>query len=167
MKIEHKQIRVIKALQRALSMDEDTYRAMLGGFRVESCTELTQQQAADLINRLMADAVKTGRWVKSYFRAGRVHTLKKWDELGTRVGMATPAQLRLIEVVWRDVTRYTDPVKIEQALQHFCAKRFKRDDITKIEKWMVPKVMTALYAMKRQTAVPTAPDDTHIKLENR
>lgn len=150
----HAQIRVLKAAQRALGIDQDTWCEMLQrGYQVASCTLLTEQQADELTDRLVAEARHQGVWTRSKTNQPRRNRArKKYDELGMRVGMATPAQLRLIEVKWADVSRYSDPRKVADALAAFIEKRFRKGGLLALKGTDVSRVVRALDAMKRQSS---------------
>lgn len=58
------QIIKIHALKGALKLDDDTYRAILGGYGVKTSTKLTITKADDLIDDLTRKAVNAGVWEK-------------------------------------------------------------------------------------------------------
>jgi len=74
---------------------------------------------------------------------------ERYEELGRREGMATPAQLRMIEAMWMDVSRMPNHTAKERALQGFLKRITGVDDLRFLESWMVQKVVRAITAMQR------------------
>lgn len=58
------QIIKIHALKGALKLDDDTYRAILGGYGVKTSTKLTITKADQLIDDLIRKATAAGVWEK-------------------------------------------------------------------------------------------------------
>lgn len=58
------QIKIIHTLKGALGLDDDTYRATLAGYGVQSSKDLKPAQAEALIRDLEAKAVAAGVWKK-------------------------------------------------------------------------------------------------------
>lgn len=104
------QIKKIHALKRDLSIDDTTYREMLGAYptddgkQVHSSAGLSREQASDLIERLE-------------------HTVDETPALRDRI-YATPKQHRLIAALWRKVSRARDNESRRQALDTFLRRRF-------------------------------------------
>ena len=135
-KITPRQIKLIHTLVSRLGLDEETYRDMLeANFCVRSSKELMEPEAAILINTLQAKAVEMGVWKRNR---------KKYDHLAQRPGTyATPAQLRLLESLWLQVSRARDP---HTALQNFIRKKF---GIGRLE-WLDRKTAAkAIYVVKQ------------------
>jgi hypothetical protein len=74
---------------------------------------------------------------------------ERYDELGYRDGFATPAQLRMIEAMWMDVSRMPNRTAKERALQGFLKRIAGVEDMRFIEGWMVQKVVKAIGAMSQ------------------
>lgn len=75
---------------------------------------------------------------------------KKYDSLGLRPGMATPAQLRLIEVLWAQVSRAGTAAERAAALNAFLSNRFHRSHIEMVERSLVQKIVKTLNTMIQQ-----------------
>lgn len=128
----------IKMLQKDLNMDDVTYRSMLYGYGVKSCTKMTFGDAYNLIKKL--EGMKTpntpspqpspqpspgGRGGKSGVETPAPQSFKKYDDLSVwdRMGLASAAQLRMLEGMWAEVSRVKDgPKARNEALDAFCKK---------------------------------------------
>jgi len=73
----------------------------------------------------------------------------RYDELGHRDGMASPAQLRMIEGMWMEVSRMTTYAARERALEGFLKRVVNVQQMEWIENWMVQKIINAISHMKR------------------
>jgi len=71
--------------------------------------------------------------------------------MDTRVDRASSKQLRMIESVWHDVSRQTDPEARGTALRRFVARTAKVDDIRFLTKAGATQVLTALTKMRTAT----------------
>ena len=143
-----KQIKVIHALKNALQMSESAYRQVLvNRYGAVTSKALNVDEAADLIAYLEDMAVEAGVW-EPYARK------KKYEDLKGRPYMATPKQLRMIEAMWKDVSRHKRTKEREAALRAFLKRIVGVDDLRFLEDWQVPKVVEALRAMRdaRKTA---------------
>jgi len=140
------QIKKIHTLTTALGIDDATYRAALGAsFGVSTSKALNYEQAQDFINDLEAKAMAAGRWKKRPRR-------KKFQELRHRAGMATDAQLRMIEAIWFEVSRATDDEGRRKALRKFLFRIAKVSDLRFLDSDGAGKVINALKSMKCQQA---------------
>lgn len=139
-KITPAQNRKIHTLKRALAWDDATYQAALKGqVGVETSKGLPIQQAKKVIGHLEELAVRAGVWT----RQGR-----RFDHLdGRSVDMATPKQLRLIEVMWGQVSRATTNAAREKALRAFVKRITKAADLRFLRKHQAEKVVKALEKM--------------------
>jgi len=136
------QIKKIHVLKNILHLDDDLYLDMLMSFGVQSSKGLTTTEAGIFLEILEEKAVLTTKWeIRN----------KKYEELSSRdADMATPAQLRMIEAVWRDVC-YIDTYEFaRQSLRKFIQNKFKIDDIKFLTKKKAVKVIRAITAMKQQ-----------------
>jgi hypothetical protein len=123
----------IKATQRRIGMSDEDYRdALETNYGVNSCTALTEAQAGQFLNFLNGKA--TGN-------------KGKYEDLADRPGMASPAQLRMIEAMWHEVSYATDKAA---ALDKFLQNRFRVSKLTWLPAWKVGKVKAAIEAMKGQ-----------------
>jgi len=67
---------------------------------------------------------------------------KKYDDLGDRPGMATPAQLRMIEYLW--MTGKGVRLKTADALSHFLKHYFHLSELRKIRAAQVTPILGAI-----------------------
>lgn len=136
------QIRKLHALISRLNIPDDEYRRLLGDYRVETSKDLTEDEAQELIQRLEEEAVSKGAWVKG--QAG-----KKYEELGRRKGMASPKQLRMIEAMWKDVSRARSQEARGKALRHFLKRIAGVEEMRFLESRQAHNVIEALKQMRR------------------
>ena len=73
----------------------------------------------------------------------------RYDELGHRDGMASPAQLRMIESMWMEVSRMTTYAAREKALEGFLKRVVNVQQMEWIKSWQVRKIINAISHMKR------------------
>lgn len=139
------QIKKIKTLQGKLGLGDEGYKLLLSNYWVKSCTELTDKEAGDLIDKLEAMAVEQGVWTP------KPRTDKKYDNLAKRDGFATPKQCRMIEAMFREVSWYKDkPKAFDHAFRNFLHRIAHVDDVTFVVKEDVSKVIKALERMQDQ-----------------
>lgn len=79
------QIKKIHALKGALKLDDDTYRAMLGGYGVKTSTKLSITRADQLIADLEQKAVAAQVWEKRKPAAKAKATRKLADDSQSRM----------------------------------------------------------------------------------
>ena len=123
------QIRKIHALKNVIGMDDDLYREMLMSFDVTSSKDLTYTEAAIFVDILEDKAVAINKWIKQP---------KKYADLNRTENMASDAQLRMIEGLWRDVCYFNDD------------KFAKKDDIMFLTRAKACKVIQAITAIKKK-----------------
>lgn len=136
------QIKKIHTLKNVLRLDDDLYLDMLMSFGVQSSKKLTTTEAGIFLEILEEKAVLTNKWeVRN----------KKYEELKSRdEDMATPAQLRMIEAMWREVCYINSPEFAKQSLRKFIQNKFKIADIKFLTKKKAVKVIRAISAMKQK-----------------
>ena len=136
------QIKKIHTLKNVLHLDDDLYLDMLMSFGVQSSKNLTTTEAGIFLEILEEKAVLTNKWeVRN----------KKYEELSSRdEDMATPAQLRMIEAIWREVCYIDSPDFAKQSLRKFIQNKFKIADIKFLTKKKAVKVIRAISAMKQK-----------------
>ena len=77
------------------------------------------------------------------------NTHKKYDDFKSRDNtMATPAQLRKIEVVWKDMHCNMDKDSAKKSLRSFIKKQFHFEDIRFITKTKAGKTIAVLEKIK-------------------
>lgn len=136
------QIKKIHTLKNVLRIDNDLYVDMLMSFGVQTSKDLTTTEAGIFLEILEEKAVLTNKWeVRN----------KKYEELSARdEDMATPAQLRMIEAIWREVCYIDSPDFAKQSLRKFIQNKFKIADIKFLTKKKAVKVIRAISAMKQK-----------------
>ncbi len=137
-KITPAQIKRIHSVKNALGLTDTQYRLALEQYHVYSSTQLTESQAAQFISELENIAVSKGKWSRPW---------RKYQHLDGRTGMATAKQLRMIEAMWKDVSRAATNANRAAALNVFL-KRFGADSLENVEYHAVGNIVHALKAMK-------------------
>ena len=169
--ITPQQIKKIHALKNRLGWSDEQYREYLmtegDGFAM-SCKDLSETEAERLIKKMELAAAAKGVW-KQYGWSGDSpdstaspvnpgppvnsgQSPKKYDELGERLGMATPKQLRMIEAMWKEVSYYRNAEARERALRYFLHHIIGVDDLRFIESWQVRKIVKAIEKMKERNS---------------
>lgn len=134
------QIRKIHALKNVIGLDDDLYREMLMSFDVQSSKNLTYTEAIIFTEILEEKAVALNRWEKQP---------KKYENLQRAEKMASDAQLRMIEGMWREVCYYDNDQYAKKSLRKFLKSKFKVDDVMFLTKAKASKVIQALQAIKK------------------
>ena len=147
--ITNNQIKLVHTLKSAIHLNDSSYCEILDNwFRVSSSKELNSAQAEELISELKKHAVSIGAW------ESQPDQRKKFDEWESRAGgMATPQQLRKIEVMWHEISRTEEPGGRKKALRSFLERVVKVSDLRFLDFEGAGKIINALQAMgKRKTA---------------
>jgi len=139
------QIIMIKMLQKKLELSDDEYKAILSGFGVDSCKDLSFSDAKILVDKLQAEAIAKGIWNQR-----KPKILKRFENLGKRKGMASPAQLRMIESMWCGVSTQPTLEDKQAAFHIFLRNRFKIERIEWLPSNMIGRVVTTIKAMQGQ-----------------
>lgn len=145
--IEQWQIKKLHTLKSKLGISEEDYRDTLWSFAaVSSSTELSYQQANDLVNHWEKSAVEQGLWKQPE------KTKKEFDEFENRGGeFATPAQLRMIVAMWNEKSFVEDTTKRRVALNKFINKITGVLMIDWLHKAHVQKIIKAIKSIKPKT----------------
>lgn len=149
------QIQKIHVLKAVIGLSDDDYRALLGGMFQGICSskDLTADDADRLIAKMRGllpqSNYTSGQWPG---RGGKT----KYAELGVRPGMATPAQLRMLEAMWAEVSVFDNPTRRAEAFKEFLNARFQVKDVLWVEYKDVSRVVTAIKAMRRQALADAA-----------
>jgi len=159
MKIRKDQIIKIKTLQGKLTMSREEYELVLSEEFVNSCTELKEEEADRVIEKLTEKAVAAGVWEEynPHLHPSQEGThKKKYDDLGKRgIQWATPKQCRKVEAMFREISYYKNNEKaFAHAFRNFLERIAHVDDIKFLEKKDVQKVVRALERMKQQKNNP-------------
>ncbi len=127
-------------------MPDADYRAALGAYKVDTCKHLTAVEAAQLISVLEINAFNLGVWKK---REAAPAVSRRFEEFGKRPGMASPAQLRMLEAMWMGVSRQPTREEKERALGHFIKRITGVDHIKFLDAVDARKVIKAIETMKQ------------------
>ncbi len=133
-------VRRIKTLQGLSGISEDQYRALLSGYGVESCVNLTILDARAVCDFLqkMVDRIPE----KAQFKA------KTYADLAGRSGtMATVKQLRMLEAMWMQVTWKDNRRDAIAAYHDWLKNRFNVGTPEWIERDRVSAIKRALEEM--------------------
>lgn len=110
--------------RKLLNLSEDLYRELLEQFGVTSSKDLTAQQIEELTSRLRKKAMAEG-----LYKPKPSFLKYKYNNLAERKGMATPAQLRKIDIMWCNVSRKKNNADRQNALQVMIKKITGKDNI--------------------------------------
>jgi hypothetical protein len=151
--IQRKQIVLIHIAKSQLSLDDETYRHILKDrYRgKKSSKELSYSQAEDLIRHFKGLGWKgRKKSQKSEVRSQKgkeKESAAKYDNLGTRPGMASPGMLRKIEAIWAEVSYSAD---LPKSLRSFLWSKFAVSDIIWLDMTTARAVIESLKSMKRR-----------------
>lgn len=134
------QIKKIHTLKNILGLDDDLYIEMLMSFGVQSSKNLTYTEAAVFLEILEDKAEEQNLWKKRP---------KKYADLNRSKDMATQAQLRMIEGMWREICYYDTDEFARKSLRKFLKSKFKVDDVMFLRKHTAIKVIQAISGMKK------------------
>lgn len=134
------QIRKIHTLKHLIGLDDDTYIEILKSFDVQSSKNLTYDEAVIVLEILEEKAVALNRWQKQP---------KKYENLYRSDNMASDAQMRMIEGMWREVCYYDDDQFAKKSLRKFLKSKFKVDDVMFLTKAKASKVIQAIKGIKK------------------
>jgi hypothetical protein len=82
----------------------------------------------------------------------------RYGDLADRPGMASPKQLRMIELLWKEVSDVKGFKKRKAALRSFLSNHFKVSDLRFISSEKAAKIIFGLKQMKeRKNATPSEP----------
>lgn len=136
MRATKRQIKKIHTLSDALKINNGDYRAMLfsyrkkNGERVQSSIDLSKRQASFVINSLEK-------------------VIDHTPEIKKRV-YATPKQIKKIFSLWRKVSWAKDRTDRRKTLVSFLKKRFHTQQLNRLPRRKVPKVIKAITVMNNQ-----------------
>lgn len=133
------QIRKIHTLKNFIALDDDIYLRMLMSFGVQSSKNLTNAEAEIFIEILEIKAEKFKNWIKKS---------QKYTNLCRDENMATKAQLRYIEHLWKEIAYFDDEHFAKQSLRKFLKSKFKVDDIMFLTKAKAIKVIQGIKGIK-------------------
>jgi hypothetical protein len=144
------QLAAIHIAKKDLGLDEETYRGMLQevtGRR--SAKDLDHRQAQQVIDHLKKRGWCGGKRPNGppSFppRRGAVGR-RKFEDLGERPDMASPGQLRKVEVMWKDVA-IGDPAK---TLRRFIWRLCRVSDLRFLSAGQAHEVIEAIKAIRQR-----------------
>ncbi len=135
------QIRKIHTLKNLLGMDDDLYREILKSFDVQTSKNLTFTEACIVIENLEERAIALNKWVRQP---------KKYAGLNRANNMASDAQLRMIEGLWRDICYFNNDKFAKKSLRKFLKSKFGVDDVMFLTKTKARKVIQGIIAIKKK-----------------
>lgn len=140
------QRKLIGYFRKLLCLSEDVYHEILWTWGVDSSKELTFSQAELLIRQLKQQAVGCGRYqpkLKYKSQKWKYNNYSERDEI-----MASPAQLRMIEGLWFEVSYHSNDTDREAALNKLLERITGKSRLMFLTKSDVSKVVKALKVMK-------------------
>lgn len=151
--VSAEQIKIIHIAKSQLHISDENYRQILAGFNVQSSKQLTYREAEKLILKLKELGFKDVK-KPSLLRGKSKHRgwgQDKYEYLsGREPGFATPKQLRMLESMWRDVSRS----KTDESFNSFIKRMTGIDSIEWIGQKHVTILISALQGMKQKTLTP-------------
>ncbi|PIQ97453.1 MAG: hypothetical protein COV67_04210 [Nitrospinae bacterium CG11_big_fil_rev_8_21_14_0_20_56_8] len=140
----------IHIAKKELDLGDGLYREFLRVmFRKSSARDLSPQEVEELLEHFRTLGWKprpaSPRSVPSRRKTAGPPTApfeKKYDDLGIRRGMATPAQLRKIEATW--MTGPGIRIKTLHALRHFLMHFFHVADLRYVKAYQVTPILAAI-----------------------
>lgn len=146
--ITKQQIKKIHTLTHALGMGDDEYRLLLSDYWAETSKKLTAAEADELIRKLEENAVAAGVW-SQYSKRGKM----RYEHLKDRKGMASPAQLRKIDAMWRDVSYAFDHAGLERSKRKFLFRIAGITEMEDVESIHAQKIIQALQKMQEKRRI--------------
>ncbi len=141
-----KQRQMIGYFRKTLGLSDDLYHDILWTWGVDSSKDLTAAQAETLLKQLKEQAIGQGKYQpKARYKA------QKWkynNYSGRDDNMASPAQLRMIEGLWFEVSTQTNDTDRESALNKLCQRITGKARIVFLTKPEVSKLIKAMNTMK-------------------
>ena len=131
------QIRKIHTLKSILCLSDEKYKKILKSFDVCSSKELTSTEA-DIVINILEEEVK-------------IFQLKKYDNLiGRDNVMATPLQLRKIEITWKEICNDKSHENVKKTLRTYLKKHFYIYDLKFLTKVRAGKIISVLNKILEQ-----------------
>lgn len=137
-----KQRQKLGFFRKLLNLSEDLYRELLSQFGVNTSKDLSSQQIEELTSRLRRNAQAQG-----LYKPKPSFIKYKYNNLAEREGMATPAQLRKIDIMWRNVSRQKNDIDRQNALQVMIKKITGKENIRFLTPVDVRKIIKTLENM--------------------
>ena len=126
-------------------INDIVYRDLLQRwYGVKSCLKLSEALAENCIKRLTYIASKMGVW--EIYESNKT----KYNDLGHRPGYASPAQLRMIEAMWIDVSYQKNIQEKQTALRKFLLSHYRINDLRWLDIRDVSKIINTLKEMGKK-----------------
>jgi|GEM_PF-2046900 len=141
--------RTIHALVARIGMDDGDYRAMLWDrFHANSSKDLDARQSQELVASLhqLLPADERAQHPRPQIAAG---ARQRFEHLGDRDDMATPAQLRMLEASFVQRSRAETLPEKQAAFRAWLRNRFSLDRIEWIPRDQVGKILRATQGIDR------------------
>jgi len=141
--------RTIHALVALIGMPDEDYRALLWDrFRASSSKDLSAAQANDLVAALHALLPADQRTAHPRPQAA-AGARRRFENLGDREDMATPAQLRMLEASFVQRSRALDLASKQLAFRNWLSNRFGIERVEWIPRDQVGKILRATQGIDR------------------
>lgn len=139
--------RIIHTLVSRVGLCDEDYRAMLWDrYQASSSKDLTRNQTNDLVaalHELLTDEERRANPLPQIAADVR----KRFERLGDREGMATPAQLRMLEASWVQRSRAEDLAAKQAAFRAWLRDRFHIERIEWVPRDQVGRILRAIQAV--------------------
>ena len=153
MKAQKDQLIKIHIARKQLGLTDDDYRSAIQSYGVEHANELSWNDAEDILEKFKRLGWKesaTSKTKNSKPAQNKIQRFgfgkKKYENLrGRGKQYPKPQKLRMIEALWRDVSRE----KTDESLANFIYKKTGVDDITFLLEDQARIILTALQAMAK------------------
>lgn len=143
-----KQRQKIGFLRKLLKMSDDIYYEIIyADYGVNSSKELSYKQADSLIRKFTDKAVAAGVYDP------KKSNYTRYNNLSGRQGMATPAQLRKIDVMWNFISFQPTAELRRNALNAFIKRITGKERVNFLTQYDVRKVIKAIETMEHQAAI--------------
>jgi len=150
------QVKRVHTILHVLGVSDENYRAALESrFGVTTCKDLTIQEAGSFLDELEKLALKADRerYQAKMNKAAEEFAAKqpkRFDDLDSRPGMASGAQLRKIEAMWQEISIIPEAEPRARALRRFIQKITGVAAIRFLDSEMAGKVINAMSAMQKR-----------------
>lgn len=141
------QRQLIGYMRKLLALTDEAYYAMIWNtWNVESSKDLNYAQAESFLSQLKRLASSQGKYTpKARYKSQKW----KYNNFADRSSkMATPAQLRLVESLWFQVSRQTTDEARSNALNTFIKRLTGKERLAFLTKQDVTKLVNAMNNMK-------------------
>ena len=145
--LDRKTLAKIHIAGQALALDDDMYRDLLEratGFRT------AREIRPDQLLALQREFRRIG-WNGYLLRRGEVPTLK-YEDLGIRMERPNPAQLRMLDAMFKNIQGYGD-INPEAAFRAFLTKRFGVADARFLDLIQFEKALKAVRSLQARYGV--------------